>query len=99
MVIRRVDPISVGKIAGALYALIGLLVGALFSLIAMAGASMGGGLGEGAPFVGMLFGVGAIIVLPIFYGVVGFICTTIAAALYNLIAGIVGGVRIEVEQG
>ncbi|HUF48362.1 MAG TPA: hypothetical protein VMM93_11140 [Vicinamibacterales bacterium] len=99
MVIRRVDPVSVGKIAGLLYALMGLIVGALFSLVAMAGASFGSGMGDGAPLAGMLFGVGAIIVLPIFYGVLGFVCTLIAAVLYNVVAGIGGGIRIDVEQG
>jgi len=38
-----------------------------------------------------------LIILPIFYGVVGFIAGAIGAALYNLIAGMVGGIEIEVE--
>jgi hypothetical protein len=98
MVIRRVDPLSAGKVAGLLYALIGLLVGAVFSLIGMAGAAFGPEVGEGRAIFGLLFGVGAIIALPIFYGVLGFICFAIGAVVYNVLAGMVGGVRIEVEQ-
>ena len=98
MVIRRVDPLSVGKIAAVLQALMGLLFGAILLLIRMAGATFAGEAGEGGPFVGLLFGAGAIVVLPIFYGVLGFIFAVIGAALYNVLAGIVGGVRIEVEQ-
>jgi hypothetical protein len=41
--------------------------------------------------------VGAIIVLPIFYGVLGFIAFAIGAVLYNVLAGMVGGLRVEVE--
>lgn len=99
MVIRKVDPLSVGKIAGLLYAIIGLLFGALFSLIAMAGATFAASAGEEAPFIGLLFGAGAFIVLPIVYGVMGFIMTAIMAVIYNVLAGMVGGIRVELEQG
>jgi hypothetical protein len=97
MVIRRVDPLSAGKIAGLLYAMIGLLFGAVFSVIGMAGATFASEAGHSAPFLGALFGVGAIIVLPIFYGVLGFIAFAIGAVLYNVLAGVVGGLRVEVE--
>ena len=99
MVIRRIDPLSVGKVAGLLYAVIGLIIGALISVVAMAGASLAGQAGESVPIVGMLFGAGAIIVLPIVYGVAGFIGTAIAAAIYNLVVGVVGGIRVDVDQG
>ena len=39
----------------------------------------------------MLFGAGAIIVLPIFYGVFMFVMGLIQAALYNLAAKWTGG--------
>jgi hypothetical protein len=42
-----------------------------------------------------LIGLGAIVVLPIFYGVLGFLMAVIAAWLYNLAAGFTGGVEIE----
>jgi hypothetical protein len=44
-----------------------------------------------------MFGVGAIIVLPILYGCGGFIGAAISAWLYNLIAGAVGGVEVDVR--
>jgi hypothetical protein len=96
MVIRRVAPLSVAKIAGLLYALMGLVFGAVFSLIAVAG---GFGAGDtNAPLIGALMGAGAIVIAPIFYGCMGFITTLVMAALYNLMAGAVGGVEIDVEQ-
>ena len=93
MVIRRVSPVSVAKIAGLLYSILGLMFGGMFSVLALAGFGPGGG--ENAGF-GALFGVGAIIVLPIVYGCFGFIMTGIMALLYNVVSGLVGGVEVEV---
>jgi hypothetical protein len=93
MVIRRVSPVSVAKIAGLLYSFIGLMFGAIFSLFALAG--FGPGAGDNAGF-GPFFGVGAIVVLPIAYGCFGFIMTAIMALLYNVVSGLVGGVEVDV---
>jgi hypothetical protein len=94
MIVRRVGPLSFAKITGVLYALMGLLFGAIFSLVSLAGFAAASGQ-EGA--AGMLFGVGAIVILPIFYGVLGFLFSLIGAALYNLIAGWVGGVELDLQ--
>ena len=92
MVIKRVEPVSAAKISGVLYALMGLLLALLFAAI----GSMAGGLTQSVmPFAGV--GVAAIIILPIVYGCIGFIATLIMAALYNVVAGWVGGVEITAE--
>lgn len=95
MVVRRVSPLSLAKISGLLYAFLGLLIGAFVSLFSFVASGM---LPErdAGPFA-MLFGVGAIVVLPIFYGVIGFIGSLIMAALYNLVAGMVGGIEVDVQ--
>ena len=93
MVVNRIGAFSLAKLAGTLYAILGLVFGALFSLIAMAGAMASGG--DNGMF-GALFGVGAIIVLPILYGCIGFVASLIGALLYNLLAGMVGGVELDV---
>jgi hypothetical protein len=92
MVIRRVDPVSFAKIGGVLYFLMGLLFGVLFALFSF------GGLGgtDMLPF-GAMFGVGAIIILPIIYGVLGFIVTLIGAACFNLAAKFTGGLIVDAE--
>jgi hypothetical protein len=98
MVITRVGPLSVAKIAGVLYAIVGLIFGAFLSLIGLAG--MAGGLANDSPggaAFGALFGVGAIIALPIFYGCLGFVMTLIMAALFNLGARLTGGVELDVR--
>jgi hypothetical protein len=47
--------------------------------------------------MGALFGIGAIVLLPILYGCLGFVMTLLMAWLYNVAAGIVGGVEIQTE--
>jgi hypothetical protein len=95
MVIKRVGPLSFAKVTGTLYASLGVLIGAVISIISLAGGFASGKPG-GAVF-GAFLGVGAVIVCPIIYGGLGFLMTLIGAALYNLIAGSVGGVQIDVE--
>ena len=97
MVIKKIDVLSAGKISGLLYAGIGLIIGALFSMFALMGAAIGAASQDSSALIGALFGIGAIIILPVFYGIMGLIGGLITAAVYNLIAGLVGGLKIEVE--
>jgi hypothetical protein len=97
MVIRRVNPMSVAKVGGALYGLIGLIIGACVSLIFVAVGASAQSARPGGALVGMLFGAGAIVVMPIFYGVGGFIGAALSALLYNFLAGNIGGIEIEVD--
>jgi hypothetical protein len=72
MVIRRIGPLSLAKLAGVLYAAIGLIVGAVFAAIsAIGGFSAAAAQSEGAPVVAALFGVGAIVFFPLLYGGIG----------------------------
>jgi hypothetical protein len=49
-------------------------------------------------FLGAIFGVGAIILLPLLYGFMGLVVGVIGAALYNLFARMVGGLEVELQQ-
>jgi hypothetical protein len=99
MVIRRIGVGSVAKIAGLLYAVAGFLIGACFALAAMVGFGVGAANSdESMPlWLAPLFGVGAIIVLPILYGLLGAVFASLGAVIYNAVAGMVGGLRVEVE--
>jgi hypothetical protein len=95
--IRRFDILSVGITLGILYALLGFIVGGVVTMIALvagaaankAGAGGGGGLGA------IISGVGAIVIIPVFYGVLGFIGGIISALIYNVIASFTGGIKFE----
>lgn len=97
MVIRRVGPLSCAKIAATLYAVMGLIVGAIFSLIGISGFVTQAS--EPSPFgpFGAMIGAGSIIFFPIMYACIGFVGSLIAAALYNVVAGMVGGVEVDVQ--
>jgi len=97
MVIRRVNPMSVAKVAGALYGLMGLIIGACISLVFLAIGASAQSTRPGGALVGMFFGAGAIVVAPIFYGVIGFVGAAVSALLYNFLAGNIGGIEIDVE--
>jgi hypothetical protein len=99
MVIRRIGVGSVAKIAGLLYAVAGFLMGACFALLAMVGAGIGAASSdESTPlWLAPLFGVGAIVSLPILYGLLGALFAALGALIYNVVAGMVGGVQLEVE--
>ncbi len=95
MTIKRIDPMSCAKISGALNVILGLIIGSFVALASLAGVGRSAsGIGGG---FGMLFGVASIIILPIVYGVIGFVGSLIAAAIYNALARAVGGVVIETE--
>ena len=95
MVIKRIGPLSCAKIAGTLYLFLGLVIGATISLVAVAG-----GFATDAPEIagmGAIIGVGSIIFFPLMYGCIGFISALIGAWLYNLMAGFVGGLQLDVQ--
>lgn len=99
MIVKRVGPLSVAKNLAVLYAILGLIVGGFFSLAAMAGAfgAAGSDNGGAAAAVAGIMGVGAIVIAPIIYACIGFVGGLISSVLYNLVAGMMGGIELDVE--
>jgi hypothetical protein len=99
MVLKSVGVLSAGKVSGTLCALIGILIGGFLALFSLAGVAMQAqGQGGGPQIPAIFLGVGALVIVPIFYGVIGFISGILYAALYNLIAAVVGGIELELER-
>ena len=92
-VIKSVGVLSVAKIMGLMYGCMGLLLAPFFLLFGLIGALAGQ---DKNPFAGIV-GVVLAILMPIFYGVLGFIMGAIGALLYNLFAKLVGGFELEME--
>ena len=99
-IVRRVGPGSAFKIGLVLYGIIGLLLGIVMACVSMVAGSLGS-LGQsavpGARVLGLGMGFGAIIVFPLLYGVIGGVFAAIGAAIYNLVAGWVGGLEIDIS--
>jgi hypothetical protein len=99
MVLRRIGVLSAAKIVGAVYAVFGVLGGLFFMALSLFGFSVAGANDEMPAFIGVIFGVGAIIVLPVMYACMGFVFGALSAALYNVFSGMVGGIELELQQG
>ncbi len=87
--IKKFDIVSIGKTFGILYAILGLILGAGFSI---------GALIMGQKIPGAFFGVAAVIVIPIIYGLMGFIAGAMAGFLYNISSKYSGGIKIELTD-
>ena len=97
MTIKSIDPLSCGKVMAIFHAALGLLGGGMMALISLAGSAIGQGQGVNQiPMAAM--GVASIIFFPLVYGIMGFVIGAVSALLYNLVAMLVGGIRIEFEQ-
>jgi hypothetical protein len=83
--ITRFSVAQTAKMVGVLYALVGVLLAPFFLLASLA-----------APNAGMPGGLFAV-ALPVLYGVGGFVATAIGCFVYNLVAGWVGGIEVELE--
>jgi hypothetical protein len=87
--VHRLSRFSIGqtaKVLGVLYGLMGLIFVPFIFLAAMFSPKEAG------------FGVGFALTLPILYGLAGFIFTAIGCALYNWVAGMVGGIEVKLDS-
>ncbi len=97
--LKRIAPLQFGKMMGVLYGLMGLIFLPFFVIAGLVGAFAQTQAQEnaaaGAAALGGLVVMG--LLMPVIYGVMGFILGIISAALYNLIARWIGGIEVEVE--
>jgi hypothetical protein len=100
MIVKRIQPMSLAKVMAVVYGGLGLVIGALVSLFALVGSGLAAAAAEEGPlppFFGILFGLGAVVVLPIFYGFFGFLGGLIVSGLYNATTKLTGGIELEVD--
>ncbi len=94
MVLKRIEPLSLAKVAGILYAFIGIIAGLFMWMFSGLMSNFGGG---DADMFATMFGVGSVIIFPILYGIMGFILGFISAALYNVVADRIGGIEVDLS--
>jgi len=93
MRITHIAPLSVGKVAFVLYGCIGLIACIFLVPIMMFGSALHAGE-HPFPFA---FAVGMVIAMPVVYAVIGALFAMLAVAIYNVVAGMVGGVELTIE--
>lgn len=95
--LKKIHPLSCGKILAVIYAGMSLLFMPFVALGLLIPALTGGhGQTSSAVATGVA-GVVMMLILPIFYGIMGFIFGLLGAWLYNVVAGWIGGLQFEVE--
>ena len=99
--LKRIGPGSAFKVGLVTYAFVGLVVGAImafFSMIAGSLAGLGGAqAGAGTRAFGFGMGLGAIVIMPIVYAIIGGIGAALGALVYNLAAGWIGGLEVDIS--
>lgn len=95
--LTRVEPFSLGRIGGALYAALGLLGLLLFVPFAMIGMLGGDMIGSGELIGGWAGLMIVMVLMPVLYGIIGFVGGLLVGVIYNWLAGFVGGLRITLR--
>jgi hypothetical protein len=99
MVLKRVGIWSAARVSGGIYALLGLVIGCGVAVVSLIGLLTHAGAASGSPASPFpaLLGVGAIVLVPLFYGVIGLVGGALMASLYNLLARVVGGLEMDLQ--
>jgi hypothetical protein len=103
--LKRIGVVSLGKIYALVGAIFGLIAGIFMAIIALSLGSVITTSPEALALdptgmYGMIFGFGvlAIVAFPVMAAICGFILGAITALIYNLIAGKLGGVLLELND-
>ena len=95
--LKRVGVLSVAKIQSAVMGVIGLIAGliggaiwAVTGIIAIVGGTKAG-------FMMLVLAVAAVILAPLFYAALGFVFGALWAWVYDVVAGRIGGIELELE--
>ncbi len=91
--IQKVGVMSTAKLHAFILTILALIMGIIYALFF--GISMGVQFGAGA---GLLAAAACLILLPIIYGVMGFVLGALMAWIYNIAARKIGGLEIELSE-
>jgi type III secretory pathway component EscU len=92
-IVKSVGVMSVAKIMALIHACLGVVFAPFFLLIGLLGSLAGQHKNPFAGAIGIVFAL----LMPFFYGIIGFLTGAIGGALYNLFAKLVGGFEVELE--
>jgi hypothetical protein len=100
--IKHVDIISVMKVCFVIYAIIGIVAGLVFLFVTLVTSGLAGyghefGYGGLSRVAATGFGVLMVPLLSLIYGCIGAVAGLIVSAVYNLIARVIGGVKLTMS--
>jgi hypothetical protein len=89
--IRKVGILSVANLFGIVNVIVGFLIGLFLTIAALISSSLSTLIGLGS------FGVPAyllVLIVPILYGIMGFVAGAIMAFIYNIAAKVTKGIKL-----
>jgi len=95
--LKRIAPVKFGIILGVFYGLISLIFVPFLLLVTVAASLAPSHDDEAQKHMAAGMSLVMCVVLPVFYTVFGGLFGMLAAWLYNVVAGWVGGIEFEVE--
>ena len=96
--VRHVDVWSAAKLSAAIYLVISIIAGIITAVVALLNMAVLPGTPVFEVFGGgIIAAVVAVIVMAVIGMIVGFICGAIMAVIYNLAAGVFGGLKVDLE--
>jgi hypothetical protein len=94
--IRRFNVIKTSNVVALIYmvvvAIFAVPLALLFAIVGTASQ-----FDTGAPAAGPIGGIVFALIVIFFYGLLGWVFTAIACVIYNLVAGWIGGIEVQVE--
>jgi hypothetical protein len=96
-IVKSVGVMSVAKIMGLIYGCMGLFVAPFFLMVGLLSSMVAPNRSPAAGIFGVGMGIGLVIFVPVFYGVIGFVMGALGALLYNVFARWLGGIEMELE--
>jgi hypothetical protein len=93
--LQSVGVLSCAKIMGAIYGALGLLIGPMF-LLTMVLSALTGSYTQS--HLAILGGFALLVIIPIFYGALGFGMGALSAWIYNVAAKKLGGIELELRD-
>lgn len=101
--VKRFDLLTVFKVSFLVYLVVGFLLGILYGLVLVQILSTMGPLLDNPMFsdfghMGFTAALTMALFMAIFMAVIWSVVTVIAAGIYNVVTGWVGGIRVELEQ-
>jgi len=95
--IKRFGILSVAKIQSAVMGVMGLFIGLIYAVILTVTGIIAVIGGTKAGIMMLVGAVAAVVLVPILYAVIGFVFGALSAWVYNIVAGRVGGIELELE--
>jgi len=96
--IRKIGILSLAKIFGLIMAVIGLVLGIFVGFAMFFIASFLGTENNFSPYFGTSLGISGFLIMPLVFGLLGFLFGTLTAFIYNVLASWIGGVKIELSE-